>query len=69
MPKEGTESVGLAHGASHLPEVDVLSYNVEVKDNWESNRFNLPEQLRKAIPHLGEDETIWQCPMMQWFKA
>jgi predicted NBD/HSP70 family sugar kinase len=26
--------------------------------NWESNRFNLPRQLREAIPRLGEHETV-----------
>ncbi len=26
--------------------------------NWESARFNLPHQLREAIPHIGEHETL-----------
>jgi predicted NBD/HSP70 family sugar kinase len=26
--------------------------------NWESARFNLPHQLREAIPRLGEHETV-----------
>jgi hypothetical protein len=26
--------------------------------NWESNRFNLPSQLREAIPRLGDHETV-----------
>lgn len=33
MAKEATERIGLAHGAAHLPAVDVLSYNVELKDD------------------------------------
>ena len=26
--------------------------------NWESNRFNLPQSLHKAIPTIGEHETV-----------
>jgi predicted NBD/HSP70 family sugar kinase len=26
--------------------------------NWESNRFNLPAELYKAIPHIGDHETV-----------
>jgi hypothetical protein len=33
MPREEKEGVRLGHGATHLPAVDVLSYNVELKDD------------------------------------
>src|ERR1700704_6313105 len=33
MSKETREGVGLAHGSSRLPIVEVLSYNVELKDD------------------------------------
>jgi hypothetical protein len=33
MANETRERVGLAHGAMRLPGVDVLSYNVELKDD------------------------------------
>lgn len=33
MAKEASEGVGLSHGADRLPAVDVLSYNVELKDD------------------------------------
>jgi hypothetical protein len=63
MAKEAAEGAGLGHGASLLPEVEVLSYNVELKDDegfvgdraskgafWQSL-----ENWRKPLRDIGED--------------
>jgi hypothetical protein len=63
MAKEATEGVGLAHGASRLPSVDVLSYNVELKDDegFVGDRASkgafrqFIETWRKPLRDVGED--------------
>lgn len=63
MAKEPTESFGLARGADCLPEVDVLSYNVELKDDegFVGDRASkgafrqFIEEWRKPLRDIGED--------------
>jgi len=37
---------------------DAASSGQHLPSNWESSRFKLPLQLREAIPHVGEHETV-----------
>jgi hypothetical protein len=63
MAKEPTEGFSLAHGAERLPEVDVLSYNVELKDEegFVGDRASkgafrqFIEEWRKPLRDIGED--------------
>lgn len=63
MSKEASERVGLVHGATHLPSVDVLSYNVELKDDegFVGDRASkgafreFIENWRKPLRDIGED--------------
>jgi len=62
MPKEA-EAVGIAHGGSRLPAVDVLSYNVELSDDegFVGDRASkgafrhFIENWRKPLRKIGED--------------
>jgi hypothetical protein len=63
VAKDATERIGLAHGAAHLPAVDVLSYNVELKDDegFVGDRASkgavkeFIENWRKPLRKIGED--------------
>jgi hypothetical protein len=63
MSKEAREGVGLTHGAGRLPSVDVLSYNVELKDDEglvgdraSKGAFReFIESWRKPLRDIGDD--------------
>ena len=63
MSKEAREGVRLTHGAGRLPSVDVLSYNVELKDDegFVGDRASkgafreFIESWRKPLRDIGED--------------
>ena len=45
-------------GAARAMVYDAASSGQHLPSNWESSRFKLPLQLREAIPHVGEHETV-----------
>jgi ROK family len=61
MTKVPTKRVGLAHGVGQLPSVDVLDYNVELKDDegFVGDRASkgafreFIENWRKPLPDIG----------------
>ncbi|HUZ33208.1 MAG TPA: hypothetical protein VMV19_14075 [Xanthobacteraceae bacterium] len=65
MAKESTDEVGLAHGARRLPAVEVVSYNVELKDDegFVGDRASkgafqeFIENWRRPLRDMGEDHS------------
>ena len=41
------------------PDGSIETGGQNLPGNWESARFNLPHQLREAIPRLGEHESVF----------
>jgi ROK family protein len=50
--------IGIGCPGKIEPDGSIESGGQNLPGNWESTRFNLPQQLREAIPHLGENETL-----------
>jgi len=50
--------VGIGCPRKIEPDGSIDSGGQNLPGNWESSRFNLPRQLREAIPRIGEHETV-----------
>jgi predicted NBD/HSP70 family sugar kinase len=51
--------IGIGCPGKIEPDGSIETGGQNLPGNWESARFNLPHQLREAIPRLGEHESVF----------